>query len=119
MKITILNGSSEPSGFDAYLAHLENALETGGHHVALINLRELKLRFCVGCFNCWVKTPGECAVRDASLDIDRAVINSDFFLCAAPLKMGFPDTLLKMAMDKMIPLLLPYDDVAYGEAHHA
>lgn len=118
MKITILNGNSEPSSFDAYLAQLKDVLETGGHHVTLINLRDLKLRYCVGCFGCWVKTPGECVSRDASLEIDRTVINSDFFLCAAPLKMGFPDALLKMAMDKMIPLLHPYEDVAYGEAHH-
>ncbi len=119
MKITLLNGSSEPTRFDAYLVQLKGVLETGGHHVTLINLRELKLRYCIGCFDCWIKTPGECVVRDASLEIDRAVINSDFYLCAAPLKMGFPDALLKMAMDKMLPLLHPYDGVAYGEAHHS
>jgi multimeric flavodoxin WrbA len=118
MKITILNGSSVPSRFDAYLAQLKDVLETGRHYVTLITLRDLKLRYCNGCFGCWVRTPGECVSRDASLEIDRAVINSDFFLCAAPLKMGFPDSLLKMAMDKMIPLIHPYDDVADGEAHH-
>jgi hypothetical protein len=46
------------------------------------------------------------------------VINSDFTLWAAPLKMGFPSELLKMAMDKHIPLIHPYMEVAYGEAHH-
>jgi multimeric flavodoxin WrbA len=72
----------------------------------------------VGCWGCWVKTPGQCVARDASLEIDRAVINSDFTLWAAPLKMGFPSELLKMAMDKHLPLVHPYMEVAYGEAHH-
>jgi len=46
------------------------------------------------------------------------VINSDFTLWAAPLKMGFTSELLKRAMDKHIPLIHPYMEVAYGEAHH-
>ncbi len=48
----------------------------------------------------------------------RAVIHSDFTLWAAPLKMGFPSALLKMALDKSIPLLHPYIVVDHGEAHH-
>ena len=118
MKITILNGNPEPSAFDVYLAQLQSALEADGHVVTCLDLRNLPLRYCVGCWGCWVKTPGECVSRDASLDIDRAVINSDFTLWAAPLKMGFPATLLKMAMDKHLPLIHPYMVVDQGEAHH-
>lgn len=118
MKITILNGSPDPSPFDAYLAQLKPALETGGHTVTQIDLRDIPLRYCIGCFGCWVKTPGECVSRDASLEIDRAVINADFVLWAAPMKMGFPSALLKMAMDKHLPLIHPYMVVDQGEAHH-
>ncbi len=118
MKITILNGNPEPSGFDAYLAQLKLTLEARQHNVEQVNLRDLPLRHCVGCFGCWVKTPGECVARDASLEMDRAVINADFVLWAAPLKMGFPAELLKMALDKHLPLIHPYMEVAYGEAHH-
>src|SRR5208337_3923275 len=55
---------------------------------------------------------------DASLEMDRAVINADFVLYAAPLKMGFPSTLLKMAFDKHLPLIHPYIGVDHNEAHH-
>ena len=118
MKITFLNGNPEPSVFDTYLADLQSTLETDGHLVTRLDLRDLPLRYCVGCWGCWVKTPGECVSRDASLVIDRAVINSDFTLWAAPLKMGFPAVLLKMAMDKHLPLIHPYVVVDQGEAHH-
>ncbi len=50
--------------------------------------------------------------------MDQAIINADFLLWAAPLKMGFPSELLKMALDKHLPLIHPYMEVAYGEAHH-
>jgi multimeric flavodoxin WrbA len=118
MKITILNGSPQQDTFDAYLAQLAAVLEKSGYMVTLINLRDIRLRPCVGCWGCWVKTPGQCVARDASLDMDQAVINSDFTLWAAPLRMGFPSYLLKVALDKHLPLIHPYMEVAYGEAHH-
>ncbi|HET9912416.1 MAG TPA: NAD(P)H-dependent oxidoreductase, partial [Anaerolineales bacterium] len=118
MKITILNGNPTASMFDAYLAQIKTSLEAKGHTVAQLDLRDLPLRYCIGCWGCWVKTPGECVSRDASLEMDRAVINADFVLWAAPLKMGFPAALLKMANDKHLPLIHPYMVVDHGEAHH-
>jgi len=118
MKITILNGSPQPAAFDAYLAQLTSTLQCTGHTVTQIDLRDIPLRHCVGCFGCWVKTPGQCVARDASVEMDRAIINADFALWAAPLKMGFPSELLKMANDKHLPLIHPYMEVVQGEAHH-
>ena len=118
MKITILNGNPEPAAFDAYLANLKTALEAGGHTVTQLDLRTMPLRYCIGCWGCWVKTPGQCVSQDASIEMDRAVINSDFVLWAAPLKMGFPSELLKRANDKHLPLIHPYAVVDHSEAHH-
>src|SRR5512140_3007721 len=118
MKITILNGNPFPSAFDAYLAQLKSSLESKEHKVTQLDLRSVPLRYCVGCWGCWVKTPGECVARDASLEMDRAVINADFVLWASPLKMGFPSELLKRALDKHLPLIHPYMVVDHGEAHH-
>ncbi|MEJ2707490.1 MAG: NAD(P)H-dependent oxidoreductase [Anaerolineales bacterium] len=118
MKVTLINGSPEQGTFDAYLAQLVRKLTQAGHSVKQIDLRDVALRHCIGCFGCWVKTPGQCVVQDASIEIDRAVITADFVLWAAPLKMGFPTALLKTAIDKHLPLIHPYMEVAYGEAHH-
>ncbi len=118
MKITLLNGSPEPTAFDAYIAQLKTSLEAENHLVTQIDLRDLPLRYCIGCWGCWVKTPGQCITCDASVEMDQAVIQSDFTLWAAPLKMGFPSRLLKMALDKHLPLIHPYMVVDQGEAHH-
>jgi hypothetical protein len=118
MKITILNGNPAPSPFDAYLSQIQSVLDAEGHTLTRLDLRNMPLRYCVGCWGCWVKTPGECVSRDASLEMDRAVIRSDFTLWAAPLKMGYPSALLKMAMDKHIPLIHPYMVVDQNESHH-
>ncbi|MFZ6027120.1 MAG: NAD(P)H-dependent oxidoreductase [Chloroflexota bacterium] len=118
MKITILNGNPRAGILDAYLAQLGSTLTASGHAVTQLDLRDIALHHCIGCWGCWVKTPGQCSSHDASIEMDRAVINADFVLWAAPLKMGFPGELLKMALDKHLPLIHPYMEVAYGEAHH-
>ena len=118
MNITILNGNPQLTPFDDYLANLARQLQAAGHIVTQLNLRDMTLRYCIGCWGCWVKTPGQCISQDASIEIDKAVIHSDFTLWAAPLKMGFPSALLKMAIDKHLPLIHPYMEVAHHEAHH-
>jgi multimeric flavodoxin WrbA len=118
MKITILNANPTHSSLDTYLGGIKSVLEAENHSVSQLDLREMKLRYCIGCWGCWAKTPGQCSTPDASHEMDRAMINADFVLWAAPLKMGFPSELLKRSNDKTIPLIHPYMVVDQGEAHH-
>lgn len=118
MKISILNGNPQESSFDAYLNQIQGQLEDKGSQVTHILLRELPLKYCTGCWGCWVKTPGKCQADNSSQEMDKAVINADFVLWAAPMKMGYPSKLLKMAMDKHLPLIHPYMEVDQFEAHH-
>lgn len=118
MKITVINGNPQASPFDSYLALLKAGLETRGHIVSQVDLRDLGMRYCIGCFGCWVKTPGVCSSQDESCEMRKAVIHSDFTLWAAPLRIGFPSAMLKKALDKSIPLIHPYMVVDQGEAHH-
>jgi len=121
MKITILNGNPDPDNqkFDDYLNNLIKFLELSDNSVVDFKLREMKIRHCRGCFGCWVKTPGQCIYKDDSNDICREYINSDFILFASPLVMGFTSAVLKIAMDKLIPVLHPYIELVDNkECHH-
>jgi multimeric flavodoxin WrbA len=120
MKITILNGNPDAGNttFDAYLERLAGALATTQHQATTLTLRDMDIKYCVGCWGCWVKTPGECVARDDSADVCRAVINADFMLLASPVCMGFPSALLKKMVEKLLPLIHPYIVVAQDEAHH-
>ncbi len=119
MRITILNGNPDPNNttFEGYLRQMGEGLGKR-HQLKSLTLREMNIKYCVGCFGCWVKKPGECVAADASRDVCRAVINSDFTLLASPVRMGFVSSLLKKTMDKLIPLVHPYFDVVNFEAHH-
>jgi multimeric flavodoxin WrbA len=118
MNITILNGNEDSTTFDSYIKALRSGLDECGHKVTELKVKDLSLKYCTGCFDCWTKTPGICDRDQASQEMDRAVINSDFTLWASPLKMGFPTALLKTALDKHLPLIHPYMVVDQGEAHH-
>ena len=120
MRITILNGNPDASNtaFDDYLERLSGVLVSDQHEVTVLELREMDIKYCTGCFGCWVKTPGECVVADDSHDVCRAVINANFALWASPVIMGFYSALLKKVTDKFIPLVQPYIVVDQYEAHH-
>ena len=121
MKIMVLNGNPDVANdsFETYLKELSGRLETAGHTVTALQLRDMDVRYCIGCFGCWVKTPGECSnARDDMGTVCREYVNSDLVLFASPVVMGFTSALLKRVHDRLIPLLTPYIRFFDGESHH-
>jgi multimeric flavodoxin WrbA len=120
MKITILNGNPDVNNhdFDNYLKDLSNLLESINHSSKVLVLREMNIKYCTGCFDCWIKKPGECIFSDDSSSICREYINSDLVFFASPIIMGFTSALLKKANDKLVPLLLYHQEFVQDENHH-
>ncbi len=120
MKITVLNGNPESgnSSFDSYVDELVSGLQNSGNEVSLYTARDMKISPCTGCFFCWVKTPGVCVFKDDAVDLCMSYINSDFVILASPIIMGFPSSLTKNAMDRLIPLIHPHLNEVNGEVHH-
>lgn len=120
MKILILNGNPDPDkgNMDPYLNRLQGKLNAAGHDARVMVLRDLKIAYCTGCFNCWLKTPGMCSIEDDAIDITRQYIASDHVILASPLIMGFVSSLLKSAMDRNICLVHPHLEAVDGEVHH-
>jgi multimeric flavodoxin WrbA len=119
MRIALLNGESDPaSPFARLLDGIERRLLQQGHQVDRLDLAHMQLKGCLGCWSCWVKTPGQCARRDDSEQVCRALIAADLALWASPLRLGFTSALLKRAADQMIPLIHPFFHLDRGEVHH-
>jgi len=119
MKITILNGDqgNESSRFTGFLKDLTDKLQED-NSVDLYRLQDMNIRYCTGCWSCWWKTPGLCAIRDDSEKILRSVISSDFLIFASPLIQGFTSSTLKKVTDRFVSLLHPYIKLINGESHH-
>lgn len=66
------------------------------------------LAYCMGCFGCWVKTPGECVIKDMETQINRDYINSDVVIYLCPVVFGQFSANMKNAIDRWLPNVLPF-----------
>ncbi|MCK5388052.1 MAG: flavodoxin family protein [Candidatus Izimaplasma sp.] len=108
MNITIINTSNK----------LYSKNDFPNHDVTLFNTTELKIKSCNGCFDCWVKTPGKCVIKDDMEELLIAIINSDLTVYISDIKVGYVSSGLKMIHDRTLPLILPYMDIVKDEVHH-
>lgn len=84
----------------------------------VLDLCETAPRECVGCWNCWIKTPGRCVHHDLDA-FYRAVLSADKAVFYLNARLGFASNRLKTLFDRLIPHYLP--DIRYdtGESRHA
>ncbi len=118
MKCLILNGNPAPSGFDAWIEGFAADMEGGGAAASIRILRDEKIGYCTGCWSCWLKTPGRCAIKDGMEGILREAVRADLVVYASPLILGATSALVKKVQDRMIPLVHPYIEIVGGECHH-
>ena len=119
MKALILNGALEDDQSMERINRLtEEALIEQGYEVESIVLNEKKIRECMGCFGCWVKTPGICVIDDYGRVLTETIINMDLVVYLTPIVYGGYSSELKKVLDRIIPLLLPFFKKVSGEVHH-
>ena len=73
---------------------------------------------CVGCFGCWIKTPGRCVIKDYASDLPGRMAKSDEIWIISPILYGGYSQNIKAALDRSIGYMLPYFRIIDGEMHH-
>jgi len=81
-------------------------------------LAAMDIRPCRGCFSCWAKTPGRCVIQDDEEAVLAATAASDLLIWLTPVTFGGYAPELKKALDRIIPLALPFFKKIRGETHH-
>jgi len=121
MKTLVLNGArTDNETVNTVSDCLEDSLYGKGHEVDVMVLRNEKIGACLGCFGCWLKTPGECIIKDAGSKLPKKVIQSDLVFLLTPVTFGMYSSELKKALDRFpCPILLPFFKKINGEIHHA
>ncbi|MEO1209044.1 MAG: NAD(P)H-dependent oxidoreductase [Cyanobacteria bacterium J06638_20] len=100
------------------LETLLDELHSRGAKVQTFPLKDIKMGSCIGCFGCWIKTPGICVEPDAGRDIAQAIIQSDVTILFTPVTFGGYSSAIKKIQDRWIPLVLPDFCIHHGEVHH-
>lgn len=83
-----------------------------------INLSELKISNCIGCFGCWTKTPGKCVIRDDAVKIYPKIAESRKILYISRVKYGSYDTVMKTMLERALPIQQAFIRLLNGETHH-
>ncbi len=110
-KICVIQGSPRKEGVsktDILTKAFINGCEQAGAETETINLRDKKIKQCVGCFTCWTKTPGQCIHKDDVADIMKKSNESDLIVYASPLYHFGIIALLKKYIERTLPSVMPH-----------
>ena len=100
------------------LSDLPLNITIGDDQIKYIDLSSLNISNCVGCFGCWIKTPGKCVIRDDATNVYPYIAQSDTLLYVSHVKYGCYDTIMKTMLERAIPIQQAFIRIHNGETHH-
>ena len=77
-----------------------------------------KIKSCMGCFECWIKTPGKCKIRDGYESLAKLYSKADKVVIISQCVYGSYSPFVKNVLDRTIPYLLPFFKFKNKEMHH-
>ena len=101
--ILIINTSS-----DKKISSRMASLEVPGQETVVFDCSELKISHCIGCNHCWLRTPGECSIKDDYTKIMKELVRADQMWVITDTALGFMDHKGKNVFDRIIPILDMY-----------
>ena len=119
MKILTVNSSPRAgvnSSTELLLNHLVQGMREVGAEVCTVNLRKKTIRPCLGCFTCWVKTPGRCIqMDDMTNELLPELLASDLIVYATPLYYKTMNAVMSIFRERMLPLSQPFVEKRDGK----
>lgn len=86
--------------------------------VKIIDTAGMNISHCIGCNQCWLKTPGKCALNDDYEQILKHLIGASNLWIVADTKFGFIDYRGKRLLDRIMPMLNMYIEFRGGWMRH-
>lgn len=114
MNILLINGS--PKGgrsntlqlANAFLEGICNAKKECLPNIERLNITQMEINACRGCFSCWKNTPGKCCIYDDMETVLEKILWADLTIWSFPLYYFSLPGKLKTVMDRQLPLNLPF-----------
>ncbi|MBN1662046.1 MAG: NAD(P)H-dependent oxidoreductase [Deltaproteobacteria bacterium] len=112
MKVLALNSSAragDVSKTEIMLDCLVEGMRDAGAEVEIINLAKKKIKYCIGCFTCWTKTPGKCVHKDDMTgEIYPKYLECDLCVLATPLYHFTVNAQMKTFIERTLPMVQPF-----------
>jgi multimeric flavodoxin WrbA len=122
MKILALNSSPRSGGqskTEMMLTWLVEGMRDAGAEVEVVNLREKKIKYCIGCFTCWTKTPGICIHKDdMTKELFPKWLQADMAVYATPLYHYTLNAEMKTFIERTLPIAEPFIEKRDNRSSH-
>ena len=76
------------------------------------------IHHCIGCFGCWVKTPGKCVIHDGFEETGIQMSKCHELILISQCYYGGVSPFIKMVQDRAISYIHPDFVIRQGEMHH-
>lgn len=93
-------------------------IDINDKNIAYADLSSMKISPCVGCFGCWVKTPGKCVIRDDATKIYPLIAQADEVIYISHVFCGGYDIPMKTMLERAIPIQQAFIRIHNNETHH-
>jgi multimeric flavodoxin WrbA len=77
-----------------------------------------KISSCMGCFGCWVKTPGQCVINDRGREMPPLLGIADEVIFISRLVFGHLSPEVKTVIERSLASLLPFMVIKKGRMVH-
>lgn len=77
-----------------------------------------KIKNCIGCFGCWVKTPGQCVIKDGYENTGALLGKCDRLIIVNECTYGGYSPFVKNVLDRAISYISPHFATRNNEMHH-
>lgn len=84
----------------------------------IIDTNSLDIHHCIGCNVCWLKTPGQCAIKDDYTHIIQQLVGAQNLWLVSNTRYGFLDYSGKRIMDRIMPMLNINIEICDGWMRH-
>lgn len=111
MRILAFNSSprdNETSKTELVLQTFLTGVRRAGAVADTLYLRNYKINHCLGCYGCWLKTPGKCVQKDDMTEtlFDR-YLEADLVVLASPIYHATMNARMKLFVERTMPMVDP------------
>ena len=122
MNIVAFNSSprdNETSKTELILEKLLAGARQAGAVTSTYHLREYRIKYCLGCFGCWLRNKGQCVQEDDMTgELSRHFLEADLVVLATPLYHFNMSARMKSFIERTLPMMEPiFTDQGEGTHH--
>ncbi|HAX74095.1 MAG TPA: flavoprotein [Firmicutes bacterium] len=77
-----------------------------------------RIKHCIGCFGCWIKTPGTCVIKDPYQHLGELFSKCTDMIIISKCVYGGYSPFVKNVLDRGLSYLHPDFEIRHNEMHH-